>query len=41
MEKAPGDGADFVKGRQGLFGPFDVDDTGSDEELQMAVDLLG
>ena len=41
MEKAPGDGPDFVEGRQRPVSLVGVDDTGEGEEPQVAVDLLG
>ena len=41
MEKPPGHGTDLVEELQSIFGPFPVDGASRDEQLQMAVDLLG
>jgi hypothetical protein len=41
VEEPPGHGAGLVEEPEGLFGAFGVDGAGGDEQLQVAVDLLG
>jgi len=41
VEEAPDDGSDVVEETNGVFGRGSVDGTGSDEELQMRINLFG
>ena len=40
MEESPGEGSDVVEELEGVVGTFGIDGTGTEEELEVGVDLF-